>query len=350
MAELRPEQLPRALERGLASAYLIAGEEPLLIEESLDLIRAHARNAGFTTREVLHVEAGFDWQRLTQAADNLSLFSDRKLLELRLPTGRPGKEGAGVLKALAERPTEETLFLVICGRLEPAQLRAAWVKALSEHGAMVHALKLRRDQLDRWAANRARERGLKLDAPAARLLVERNEGNLLALAQEIEKLLLLASDQGVQQTQGLEAVREAVADSARYAIFDLPEAIIEGDARRAERIVTRLQAEGDETVLVLWSIARELRILADLQAAFAQHNNAAAVLRRHRVWRNREGRMQALAKGSPAGCWQGLLSRAAAVDRVIKGAQAGRAWDELLELSTDAALLAGAATSNRVQA
>lgn len=350
MAELRPEQLPRALERGLSAVYLVAGEEPLLIEESLDLIRARARAAGFTGREVFHVETGFDWQRLTHAANSLSLFSDQRLLELRLPTARPGKEGAAVLKELAERPMQDTLLLVICGRLEPAQRRASWVKALSEQGVMVQAAKLRRDQLDQWVANRARERGLKLEPAAARLLAERNEGNLLALAQEIDKLLLLAGDQAEQTVQGLDAVRDAVADSARYAIFDLPEAIIQGDVLRAQRIVERLRAEGEEAVLVLWGVARELRVLADLQATFAQRGDMAAVLRRHRVWRNRESRMQALAQGGSVGRWQTLLARAAAVDRIVKGAQPGSAWDELLELSTDAARTAGVAVANRNQA
>ena len=350
MAELRPEQLSRALERGLSAAYLVAGEEPLLIEESLDLIRARARAAGFTGREVFHVETGFDWQRLTHAADSLSLFSDQRLLELRLPTGRPGKEGAGVLKALAERPMEDTVLLVICGRLEPAQRRAAWVKMLSDQGTMVHAAKLRRDQLERWVENRARERGLKLAPAAARLLAERNEGNLLALAQEIDKLLLLAGDQADQVEQGLDAVREAVADSARYAIFDLPEAMIQGDVLRTQRIVERLRAEGEEAVLVLWGVARELRVLADLQDTHAQRGDTAAVLRRHRVWRNREGQMQALSQRGPAGGWRGLLARAAAVDRIIKGAQPGSAWDELLELSTDAARTAGMAVANRNKA
>lgn len=347
MAELGPDQLPRALERGLAAVYLVAGEEPLLVEESLDLIRARARAAGFASREIFHVEAGFDWQRLTHAADSLSLFSEQRVLELRLPTGRPGKEGAAVIKTLAERMPADTLLIVICGRLEPAQRRAAWVKALSDHGVMVQAAKLRRDQLDRWVANRARECGLKLEPAAAQLLAERNEGNLLALAQEIDKLLLLAGDQASRITHGLDAVRDAVADSARYAIFDLPEAIIDGDAVRAQRIVLRLRAEGEEVVLVLWGVARELRILADLQATFVQRGNTADVLRRHRVWKNREGRMQTLARGGSPGHWQTLLGRAAAVDRVIKGAQPGSAWDELLELSTDAALTAGAVTANR---
>lgn len=349
MAELRPEQLPRALERGLSAAYLVAGEEPLLIEESLDLIRARARADGFTGREVFHVETGFDWQRLTHAADSLSLFSDQRLLELRIPTGRPGKEGAAVLKALTDRPVQDTILLVICGRLEPAQRRSSWVKALSEHGVMVHAAKLRRDQLERWVTNRARERGLQLEPAAVSLLSERNEGNLLALAQEIDKLLLLAGDQTGQSVQGLDAVREAVADSARYAIFDLPEAVLQGDVLRTQHIVERLRVEGEEAVLVLWGVARELRVLADLQATFAQRGDMAAVLRRHRVWRNRESQMQALAEGGAAGHWQALLARAAGVDRIIKGAQPGSVWGELLELNTDAARTAGMARANRNQ-
>ena len=341
MPEVRFEALPGHIERGLAPLYLIAGEEPLLIEEALDQLRARARAQGVGEREVLHADAGFDWGRLAATTDNLSLFTERRLIELRLPGGKPGRDGSAALQARAAAADADNLLVVICGRLEPAQRQSAWARALASAGIMSYAWPLRREALVGWARQRAGQRGLQLDGEVADLLAERNEGNLLALAQEIEKLALITDSGPVT----LEMAREAVADSARYAIFDLPEAVFAGDVARTLRILRRLRAEGEEPVLVLWALARDLRVLAELQSALAGRADTAAVMRRHRVWKSRQAPLLAIARGTRAGAWTRLLARAARVDRLVKGAEAGRPWDELLELSTRAAR--GAATAKR---
>lgn len=333
MPEIRFDELPDRIDRGLAPIYLIAGEEPLLIEEALDRLRHQARQAGFDEREVLHVDQGFDWQRLAAATDNLSLFTDRRLIELRLPGGKPGRDGSAALKARAAAPDSGHILIVITGRLETAQRQSAWAKAIAGAGVMSYAWPLRRNELSGWARRRASERGIQLDTETAALMAERNEGNLLALAQEIEKLALLADGGPISS----DMARDAVSDSARFAVFDLPEAMLAGDPVRTLRIVRRLRTEGEEPVLVLWGVARDIRVLADLQASMVAGERAAAVMARHRIWKNRQGRLQAIARGTPAGVWARLLSRAARVDRVIKGASPGRPWDELLELSTVAA-------------
>ncbi len=345
MPELRFDDLSSAIAKGLAPVYLIGGEEPLLIEEALDTLRANARNAGYSERDVLHADASFDWNRLTAASDNLSLFSDRRLLELRLPGGKPGRDGAAVLKAQAEASPEDTLLVVITGRLEAAQRKSAWVQAFARAGVMSYAWPLRRGQLPAWIAARGRERGLQIERSVAELLVDRNEGNLLALAQEIDKLALLTGGGLVD----MHAAQEAVTDSARFAVFDLPDAVLAGEVARSLRITERLRAEGEQPVLVLWGLARELRVLADLEQTAAMGAPLQPVMQRHRVWKQRQTRLEQLARQTRRGTWSRLLVQAARVDRIIKGAESGRPWNELVVLISKAARLAAAAQSRGIR-
>lgn len=345
MPELRFEDLSSAIAKGLAPVYLLAGEEPLLIEEALDALRAGARAAGYTERDVLHADSSFDWNRLAAASDNLSLFSDRRLLELRLPGGKPGRDGAAVLKAQAEASPEDTLLVVITGRLEAAQRKSAWVQAFAKAGVMSYAWPLRRNQLPAWISTRGRERGLQIEREVAELLIDRNEGNLLALAQEIDKLALLVGSGPVD----MQAAQEAVTDSARFAVFDLPDAVLAGELARSLRIIQRLRAEGEPPVLVLWGLARELRVLADLEQTAAAGGASQPVMQRHRVWKQRQTRLEQLARQVRRGTWSRLLTRAARVDRIIKGAEPGRPWDELVVLASKAARLAAAAKTRGIR-
>ncbi len=335
MAEVRFDGLVAQLGKGLAPVYLLAGEEPLLIEQALDALRAKAREQGFSEREVFHVDGQFNWQQLNAATHHLSLFSDRRLLELRMPNGKPGKEGSAVLKAMASTLPSDTLLVVICAALDSTQRKSAWAKALAQAGVMSYAWPVPRHELPRWVAQRARALGLALTPDVIELIAERNEGNLLALSQELEKLALLSNGEPLNREQA----EAAVADSARYALFDLPEAVMAGDSVRSLRITQRLRAEGEQPVLVLWGIARDLRVLADLQSTLANAGASSDVFARHRVWKNRQTRLQTLARGAPANAWNRLLARAAAADRVIKGAESRRPWDELIELTTRAARL-----------
>ncbi|PWG64105.1 DNA polymerase III subunit delta [Sediminicurvatus halobius] len=342
MSFISTDQLPNRLAQRLDPVYLIAGEEPLLVEEALGALRERVRAAGFGEREVLSVEAGFDWSRLAGAAENLSLFAERRLIELRLPQGKPGQEGTRALQAFAKAPPADTVLVVICGRLDSRQRSAAWVKALAGAGVVAYAWPVRSEALPRWAAARLRQRGLTADPEALDLLAERGEGNLLALSQEIDKLALLAGGGHLD----VATVRGAVGDSARFAIFDLPEAALAGGLARTARICRGLREEGEEPVLVLWALARELRVLAELQESARLRRSPDAVFGRHRTWRNRQGALWELARRAPAGAWVELARRTATADRVVKGAAAGRPWDELLQLSTDIARLAAAAGSD----
>ncbi len=326
--KIAARQLPRHLQGGLAPVYLVSGDDPLLVQEACDLVRTRAREEGCSERMVFHAEAGFDWQALLQAAGGMSLFAERRLLELRLPGGRPGEAGARVLQAYGERPPPDTVLLVICPRLDGAAQRSRWFKALEQAGVVVQVWPLTPRELPRWVAERMRAAGLRPDGEAVRLLVERVEGNLLAAVQEIEKLRLLHEGQ-----VDAEAVLAAVADSARFDVFGLVDAALAGDARRATRILAGLRREGVEPVLVLWALARELRALARMAARVENGEAVEAVLAGQRVWDKRKPLMRAALARHGRRRWQGLLRRAARIDRLVKGQAPGNAWDELLQLA-----------------
>ena len=326
--EIKPEQIPAQVQQGLAPIYLIHGEELLIAQEAADAVRAAARAQGFSTREVFEVDRDFDWNRLLGAADALSLFAERRILEVRIPGGKPGREGGEALRAYAERPPQDDLLLVLCGKLEAAQRKSRWFKALDQAGVTVAAWPVEAGALPRWIRARMRSRGLEPTPEAVQALAERVEGNLLAAAQEIDKLLLLHGPGAVDER----AVAAVVADSARFDVFDLVDAALAGDAGRCQRTLSGLKAEGVEPVLVSWALARELRSLSAMAWEVARGEPAAAVMRRHRVWSKRQGPVGSALQRFRPPVWHALLARAAFIDRVIKGQAPGNPWDELIQL------------------
>lgn len=291
-------------------------------------MRAAARSAGYSEREVYFVETGFDWGQLTAASASLSLFADKRLVELRLPGGKPGVAGAQALKTWAENPPPDTVLLVLSAKPER---NAAWVKALDAAGVHVPCLPLDAARLPGWIRQRMRSRGLEPDAAAVELLAGRVEGNLLAAAQEIDKLVLLAGSGPVDAA----TVQATVADSARFDIFQCVDAALAGEGRRAVRIADGLAAEGAAVPLLLWALARELRQLAGLAAQRARGVPEGALL--GRVWDKRRGLIgQALRRHNAHG-WQRLLLKTARLDRIAKGAAPGRPWEELINLLVEIA-------------
>jgi len=318
------EQLGPSLARRLAPCYLISGDEPLRIEEAGDAIRAAARAAGYSERLVYTVESGFDWNSLLVSTQSLSLFATHRLLELRIPTGKPGEAGAKALAALAAQPPRDTLLLVIAGKLEKAARDSSWVKALDAAGVTITAHELNAQRLPAWIGARLRARGLQAEAGVIELLAYHMEGNLLACAQEIDKLVLL---HGNDATLGEAEVRASLVDSARFTVYGLVDACLAGEAAAAARMLRHLRAEGTEPILVLWALARELRSLAQLARELSQGRPESAVLAK--VWAARRGPVtQALRRVRPAQ-WLGMLRAAARTDRVLKGRAAGKVWHEL---------------------
>ncbi|MDX1696991.1 MAG: DNA polymerase III subunit delta [Thiohalobacterales bacterium] len=331
--QLKPEQLDAHLKKNLAPVYFISGDEPLRVMEAADAVRAAARARGYDERDVLTVQAGFDWASLQAEAGNLSLFSAQRIIDLRLPTGKPGKEGAQALRDFAGQPPEDTLLLVTAGKLEPAARKSKWVQALDAVGVVMYVWPLGTQEFPAWIRQRMQRRGLQPTSEAVSMLAERVEGNLLACVQEIDKLYLLQGEGEVDA----DAVARLVADSARYDVFGLVDAALAGDLARSIRILHGLQAEGVAPQVVLWALAREIRSLAAMTTAVARGEAVPAVLARHRVWANRKALVGgALQRLRPAGC-SAMLRQCAAIDRISKGRGAGNAWDELLQLTASLA-------------
>ncbi|MDJ0892304.1 MAG: DNA polymerase III subunit delta [Gammaproteobacteria bacterium] len=323
-----PAQLSERLARGLAPVYLVHGDEPLQLRESLDAVRSHAKAAGYAERLALDVERGFDWNRLRQELGSLSLFAARRLIEVRLPGGKPGDDGARVLRESVASPVDDVVLLVSTGKLDARVLRSAWVKALDAAGVTVQARQVERRRLPAWIRRRAGERGVRLSGDGAALLADRVEGNLLACAQEVDKLALLFPG----QTVSAEAVQSAVFDSARYSLFALTDSALEGDATRSLRILRGLRAEGTEPPLVVWALARELRLLSRVVHGLAQGEKLGALLSRNGVWESRKKRVTDAVRRHPPHVPRRLLGELCRIDRVIKGHARGEPWNELERL------------------
>ncbi len=324
---LRRDQLAAQLAKELLPVYLITGDEPLQLMEAADAVRERARALGYTEREVMQVEPGFDWGALQAASDSLSLFAEQRIIDLRLPTGKPGVQGGKALEAYAERPAEDTVLLIQAGKLDKGALNAKWAKALERVGALIQVWPLSAAETPRWVAQRMRSRGLKPMDDAVKLLTDKVEGNLLAAAQEIDKLSLLC---GPGARVDVQTVVGSVADSARYNVYDLADAALQGDAERGVKILNGLRGEGVEPVLILWSLTREVRSLTSMADELARGASADRLLQS--VWQKRRPLVKRALQRQSAKVWRDLLHRCALADRVIKGQAAGSVWDELLQL------------------
>jgi DNA polymerase III subunit delta len=325
-------QLSAHLARALAPVYLVSGDEPLLATEVADAIRARARAAGHDERVVHAAERGFDWTLLHDAGASLSLFAQRRLIEVRLASASPGAEGAAALQRYAGDPPPDVVLLVTCPRIDRKAAGAKWIAALESAGVHVEVRPLSTSALPGWIDERMRARGLAPTAGAARLLAERVEGNLLAAAQEIEKLSLLHGEGEIDEAQ----VRLAVADSARYDVYQLADAALAGDTARALRVLDGLRAEGVEPPLVLWAVTRDVRGLAALAWEKASRGRSAVT---NDIWWSRRKQIEAAQPRVPLWRAHALLLRAGAVDGIVKGRAENRPrpWDALAGLVTDLA-------------
>lgn len=331
---IQTHQLADNLKRNLAPVYLLCGDEPLQLGEAAAAVRAAARERGFEERELLEYEPGFDWGRLTAAADARSLFCDRKLIELRLTTPRIGREGSEAVRAYCRKPAADNLLLILAPGLERKELQAKWVRELDRIGSLLQVRRIEGRRLVAWIEQRLRARGLRPEPGVADLLSERVEGNLPAAAQEVEKLWLLYGEGDLDR----ERLASAISDSARYDLFALPDAALSGDRARVHRILITLAAEGTAPALVLWALARELRMLAAVSHA-AQRGGTAAALRAHNVWESRQSRVLSALKRLSTERLRDLIIRCATADRAIKGMTTGDPWQALATIADD---LAGA--------
>ncbi len=327
--DLRYRDLASHLERSLAPIYVVHGDEPLFAIETGDAIRAAARRAGASERELLVAEPGFKWDAFTATNANMGLFGERKLVDLRIPSGKPGVEGAKALEAYAGRPNSDDVLLVTLPRLDRAAQSSAWFTALANAGVAVAVYPLDRGELPAWIAARLARQKQRVSADTLAFLAERCEGNLLAARQEIEKLGLLLPEGELAH----EDVEHAVADVARYDVFELSEAWLAGDAARAMRILSALQAEGEGLPLLVWQLTEDVHALASVLAATAAGVPLQAAVRNARVWGKRQSALERAARRIKAQDVAPLLAALARLDALSKGLGSGNAWDDLAAIA-----------------
>ena len=326
-------QLDAHLNKGLKSLYTVHGDEPLLAQEAADAIRATARSQGYTERTV-HTVAGahFDWSEVLAAGGNLSLFADKQIVEIRVPSGKPGKEGGAALQQLAQqsRDNDSTLTLVILPRLDKATQSAAWFSALESFGVTLALLAVERSALPQWIAQRMALQGLRVAAGeegqrTLQFFADRVEGNLLAAHQEIQKLALLyppradGAGAGSGGELSFEQLEQAVLNVARYDVFKLSEAVLAGQAERVQRMLDGLQAEGVAEVLVHYALSEDIRALVRVKDAISQGRPLPMALREQRIWGVRERLFERVLPRLSAPRLAALLQSAHLVDGIVKG-------------------------------
>ncbi len=321
-----PDKLSAQLENtGLAQVYLIFGDEPLQCAECSDLVRAAARASGTSERLLFDVDAKFDWHQLLSETNEMSLFAERRLIEIRLGGRKPDKTGSAILLDLLSREDLADIFLISADRLDKNAQKGKWFKAIDSVGVTVQVRQIALSELDRWIVRRAEKLGMRLTTGAAEIIAVRAEGNLLAAAQELDKLSLLV-DQGEVD---VDLVLGSIVDSARYDVFGLIDITLSGDGAKAVRMLRGLREEGTEAVVIGWALNRELRKLAYMAVDVAAGKSVQSVLNAHNVWSSRARPVKRTLEHISTGRMTRMFRDSIRLDRIIKGALPGNAWDEL---------------------
>jgi DNA polymerase III subunit delta len=331
--QLRVDALDGHLAKSIAPLYVISSDEHLLALEAADKIRRAARANGYSERDVLTVERSFKWGELLAANQALSLFGDKKLIELRIPTGKPGKDGGAALQAYAKDLSPDNLTLITLPKLDWQTAKAAWVASLQQAAVYIEIPSIERAQLPQWIGMRLAAQGQSADRQGLDFIADRVEGNLLAAHQEIQKLALLHEPGKLS----FEQIHDAVLNVARYDVFKLSEAMLAGDPARLVRMLEGLKGEGEALPLVLWAVAEEIRTLLKLKSGMAQGRPLGMLLKEYRIWGPRERMMEPALRRISLPTLEKALQDAAQVDKMVKGlrskAFAGDAWDAMLQLA-----------------
>jgi DNA polymerase-3 subunit delta len=323
-------QFEQQIEKKLAPLYVIHGDELLLVRDAVDLLQVAARKAGFSERVSLSIDSGSDWGKLLHTEIySRSLFASKRLIELHLGETKPNPAANKILKEICADLPADCLLLITANKLDSKTEQTTWFKALDKIGVTLPLWPIAPAQLPGWIMQRAKKAGLTLTTDAAKLLAGQIEGNLLAAAQEIEKLLLLE----VSGVIDVDMITTAVTDSARFDIFNLVDSALLGEGQRSLHILKHLQAEGTEPVLVLWALARELRTLTDLQKQASQGKPLGSLFSKYRIWEKRQANVRHFLRQHPLARCHAMLSECSQIDRTIKGARKGNTWDALQQLT-----------------
>ncbi len=333
---LSADQIGSGLQKKLFPVFLVCGDEPLQHAEALDAIRSACRTTGYSNREIFDVGAGFRWDRFEVAARSLSLFPEKRVLELRFGQELPDQQAVMGLKNYLQRMAGDTVLLVSCGKLAKTTAKSAWFQAIDRAGVVIQARPLERNRFLSWLESRVKARGVVLEPPALKVLASRVEGNLLAAAQEIEKLYVLHGSAPLDAG----TVGNIVADSAHYDVFDLVDSALAGQPARSYRILTSIRGEGIAPQIVLWAFTRELRTLAKMRFDLDRGGVRSSLFSNYRIWESRKPLIDAALRRLGFIQIQEFIRRCASIDLVGKGLATGDVWEELLFLSL---LIAGPA-------
>ncbi len=331
--KIKPDQLKSYLQKSLQTKqlspiFIISGDEPLLSQEAADAVRSTARQLEFTERETFDIDARFDWNLVFNETNSLSLFSDKKILELRITSGKPGDKGSRALCELCENLNDSNLILVILPKLDKGAYQSKWMKTLESKGVHIQVWPVTPEQLPRWINQRLVQCGIEASQGAVDILADRVEGNLLAAMQEINTLKLLSLEGKVNA----DIMSTVVADSARYNLFSFVDKVLDGDAQSAAKALRGLENEGTEPLALLWAITRELRTLNKASHQVLLGNSKDKALKSAGVWDKRIPIFRkALSRLSPAHLRM-LMHQAGAIDRGVKGLRQADIWDELTTL------------------
>ena len=326
--QIKGEQLAAHLERELRPLYVLYGDEPLLVLEAADAIRARARQQGYSEREVLTVLPQFDWGQLLAAGGNMSLFGDKKLIDLRIPTGKPGKEGSAALQQWCQHLSPDNMLLITLPELDWREEKAVWFTALVNAGVVIKLSAPPLAELPGWIAGRLRRQQQGAELEGLKFIAERVEGNLLAAHQEIQKLGLLYPTGQLSTAQ----IRDAVLNVARYDIDGLREALLAGDMARLTRTLDGLMQEGEAPPLVLWAMSEEIRALASIRSGLDSGRPLDQLLKEAKVWGPRQNPVKRALQRLSTTSLEAALRHAGRIDRLIKGIGQGNLWEEFLRL------------------
>jgi DNA polymerase-3 subunit delta len=331
--KIKPDQLKSHLQKSLQTKklspiFIVSGDEPLLSQEAADAVRSTARQLEFTERETFDIDARFDWNLVFNETNTLSLFSDKKILELRITSGKPGDKGSKALCELCENPNDSNLILVILPKLDKGAYQSKWMKTLESKGVHIQVWPVTPEQLPRWINQRLVQCGIEASQGAVDILADRVEGNLLAAMQEINKLKLLSLEGKVNA----DIMSTVVADSARYNLFSFVDKVLDGDAQSAAKALRGLENEGTEPLALLWAITRELRTLNKASHQILLGNSKDKALKSAGVWDKRIPIFRKALSRLSAAHLRMLMHQASAIDRGVKGLRQADIWDELTTL------------------
>jgi DNA polymerase-3 subunit delta len=329
------DQLPQHLSRKLAPLYTVFGEDPLLAIEASDLIRGRAHKAGYIEREIFSIDHHFNWAELQQRSSSLSLFGERRIMDIRIPSGKPGVKGSVAIEEYCHALPPDTVTLVTLPKIEKQSSGAKWFKALEAAGVMVPVYPVERSRLPAWIGQRLAMQGQSADPDALRFIAEKVEGNLLAAHQELKKLAMLYPASMLSFSQ----VKDAVLDVARYDVFKLSDAMLSGDVARYVRILEELQGEGMALPYIVYTLGAQIRSLVAIRKGLDAGSPLLEVMKQVRARQDQQKALESAARRTTMEQLTGALLHLSKIDRISKGVEQGDAWDDLLQLGLRFAIL-----------